>query len=421
HLRGLTGPVELEAGRVFYFYRFPAGVNEVVLSIDGPLLVQSAVRSVPDSRVIVTDPRGFEWFQPSPTAPFSIRPPAEHASAHSGWGGATGAAWLDRATAQRVEMPVGSTLAAWASATPTGMGAWQVLLLRTAWSMAGRERALLRQVTLTATSLLIAIGILGILIRRQQRYSTALAERLRSAEALRSLERQLISAEKLATTGVLAAGIAHEVGTPLGIIRARAELLLDDIDRSDNRRALEAIVQQIDRISSTIRQVLDFSRVQPVELGQVDLAAAVPLVLDLLGHRLRQQGVVVGVDVAPGLPPLAADANQLQQVLINILLNACDACETGGRIQITARRSADGKRARLEIHDTGQGIPPEHLLAVFDPFFSTKKRGEGTGLGLPIAASIIRNHGGDISLASTPEQGTAVTITWPTAAEGARA
>jgi len=215
---------------------------------------------------------------------------------------------------------------------------------------------------------------------------------------------------------VLAAGIAHEVGTPLGIIRARAELLLDDIDRGPSRRALEAIVEQIDRISSIIRQVLDFSRVQPVELGRVDVAEAVQSALDLLGHRLRQQKVTAQADVPPEVPPVAADASQFQQVLINLVLNACDACESAGHIQVTAS-VAKAQRVRLEIRDSGAGIEPAHLLAVFDPFFTTKKRGEGTGLGLPIAASIVRNHGGEISLASTPGAGTTVTVIWPAARE----
>ncbi len=416
----LTGPAELPGGRVFYFYRFRAGPDEVVLSIDGAVFFQSAFRSV-ESQIIVTDPWGLQWFRAGGGGLFAIRPPARRVGDEGRWGGQAGSAWLSDRAAQALGFPAGVTLAAWASASPGGLGAWRVLTLRPSRYMDGRDRAVLRQVIEMAAGLLLVVGVVGTLIVRQQRYSAALAERLRNAEALRSLERQLISAEKLATTGVLAAGIAHEVGTPLGIIRARAELLLDDIDREESRQALEAIVQQIDRISSIIRQVLDFSRVQPVELARVDVAEAVRLALDLLGHRLRQQQATAGVDIDPELPPVAADASQFQQVLINLVLNACDACETGGHIQVTARGVARPPRVRLEIRDTGAGIEPEHLLAVFDPFFTTKKRGEGTGLGLPIAASIVRNHGGEISLASTPGQGTTVTVVWPAAPEATRA
>ncbi len=414
--QGLTGPAHLPDGRVFYFYRFHAGADEVVLSIDGAIFFQSAFRSG-ESQIVVTDPWGLEWFRAGGGGPFAIRAPARRAADEGRWGGPDGSAWVSDPGARKLGLPPRVTLAVWASASPGDLGTWRVLLLRPARYMDGRDRAVLRQVIEMAVGLLMAVGVVGTLIIRQQRYSAALAERLRSAEALRSLERQLISAEKLATTGVLAAGIAHEVGTPLGIIRARAELLLDDIDRAESRRALEAIVQQIDRISSIIRQVLDFSRVQPVELSRVDVAEAVGLALDLLDHRLRQQQVTASVEVDADLPPVAADASQFQQVLINLVLNAGDACETGGHIQVTARVVASPPRVRLEIRDSGAGIEPEHLLAVFDPFFTTKKRGEGTGLGLPITASIVRNHGGEISLASTPGRGTNVTVIWPAAVE----
>ncbi|HVV52559.1 MAG TPA: ATP-binding protein [Polyangia bacterium] len=415
HVQRLTGPVDPPGGRAFYFYSFPVGADSVVVTIEGSLLLQSAFRSLPDSRIVVVDPNGAQWIGSGASTPFTVLPPERRVADAGRWAGPNGSTWLDAAAGPSLGLPAGAALAAWASANPGGLGLWRVVLLRSARNLESRERALVHQVVLTAAGLLLAIGLVGTLIVRQQRYSAALAERLRSAEALRSLERQLISAEKLATTGVLAAGIAHEVGTPLGIIRARAELLMDEIGRADNRRALEAIVQQIDRISSTIRQVLDFSRVQPVELGRVDLASAIPVALDLLGHRVRQQHIGVEVDVAPGLPPLAADRNQFQQVLINLLLNACDACARGGVIEIVASAPDGARRLCLDVRDNGTGIAPEHLLAVFDPFFTTKKRGEGTGLGLPIVASIVRNHGGEISLASAPGEGTTVTILWPAA------
>ena len=412
-VRALLGPVQLPGGRVFYLLTFPAGLNEVVISIDAPVFLQSTVPSVSDGLVVITDARGNHWVRSTGTLPFSIRPTSAETDEVNRWSGDIGSAWLAERTAQGFGLPVGSTLAVWASVGHSEFGTWQVLLLKPARYLQARERVILRQVILTAASLLVAIGIIGTLIVRQQRYSAALADRLRTAEALRSLERQLISAEKLGTSGVLATGIAHEIGTPLGIIRARAELLLDETDPAQGRRAIEAIVQQIDRISSIIRQVLDFSRVQPVELGHVDVGETVGLVLELVGHRLRQQGITASVDVPPHLPALAADGNQLQQVFLNVVLNACDACETGGRIQLTARPVDGAQRIQLEICDSGIGIQPEHLLAVFDPFFTTKKRGEGTGLGLPIAASIVRNHGGEITLASTAGNGTIVTIIWP--------
>jgi two-component system, NtrC family, sensor histidine kinase HydH len=117
-----------------------------------------------------------------------------------------------------------------------------------------------------------------------------------------------------------------------------------------------------------------------------------------------------------GIPMLMADPDQLQQVLVNLLFNACDASGAGGRLRLEAH-AAEGGMVRIQILDRGSGIAPQHMQAVFDPFFTTKGRGEGTGLGLPIAASIVRNHGGQIDLASVPGQGTTATVLWPGVAE----
>lgn len=415
----LTGPVELPGGRMFYLFSFPVGLDTVVISLEGSLMFQSAFHVLPDSRILVNDPHGTQWIGFGIGSPFVLRKAGLRTPDEEGWTGASGSAWLSASTERALDLAADPAAVVWTTTKPSKLGVWKIFLVRLGRNMAARERALERQLVVTAAGLLIAVGLVGTLIVRQQRYSAALTERLRTAETLRSLERQLISAEKLATTGVLAAGIAHEVGTPLGIIRARAELLLDELAHPDRRRALEAIIQQIDRISSTIRQVLDFSRVQPVELRPVDALAAAEVALDLLGHRIRQQRLNVALSVDPSTPRMAADPNQFQQVLLNILLNSCDACPVGGTIEISAQ-PAGGRRMEWKIRDSGVGVPPEHLLAVFDPFFTTKKRGEGTGLGLPVAASIVRNHGGEISLASTPGEGALVTILWPSH-EGAAA
>ena len=243
---------------------------------------------------------------------------------------------------------------------------------------------------------------------------------------LRTLENHLVRAEKLITVGVLSAGIAHEIGSPLAVIRGRAEQILRTLgdDRRDPRRAedLRVIIKHIDNISATIRQLLDFSRRQSIERHAVSPAEAFEEVRLLLHWKTAPRGVGLAFEVEPGVGPLSADPDQLQQVLVNLILNACDASADGGGVRITAAAAPDGF-IRITVADRGCGIAPEHMNAVFDPFFTTKKRGEGTGLGLPIAASIVRNHGGQINLESTPGRGTEVTILWPdaptTAASGA--
>jgi signal transduction histidine kinase len=234
---------------------------------------------------------------------------------------------------------------------------------------------------------------------------------------LRSLESQLVRAEKLITVGVLSAGIAHEIGSPLAVIRGRAEQVLRV--QTDGARAedLRVIIKHIDNITSIIRRVLDFSRRQPIEQQAVSMEAVVERTRALLAWKLEARGLELGVELEEGLPRIAADPDQLQQVLVNLVLNACDASDDGVPVLFTARRARQGL-VRFEIVDQGCGIAPEHMHAIFDPFFTTKKRGEGTGLGLPIAASIVRNHGGDINLTSHPGKGTTVTVTWPVAAEG---
>jgi signal transduction histidine kinase len=242
---------------------------------------------------------------------------------------------------------------------------------------------------------------------------------LEDQSAVRDLEQQLVRAEKLITVGVLAAGIAHEIGSPLAVIRGRAEQVLRTVGEGPRAEDLRVIIKHIDRIASTLRQVLDFSRRQPIERVSVALDSVLEQARNLLQWKLEAKGVHIDVRLDAGLPALAADPDQLQQVLVNVLLNACDASAEGQHVMVRARRSRSGM-VDIEVADAGCGIAPEHMNAVFDPFFTTKKRGEGTGLGLSIASSIVRNHGGEIDLTSTPGKGTTVKLTWPTAAQPRR-
>ena len=217
---------------------------------------------------------------------------------------------------------------------------------------------------------------------------------------LHDLQRQLVRAEKLVTVGVLSAGIAHEVGTPLAVIRGRAEHLLEASVDDTTGEALQAIIAQIDHISSTIRGILEFCRTEPVEGEVADARQIAARAAELLEWRLAGKHVTVAQHMAPALPPIAADPKQFEQMVINLLMNAYDASPEG---------------AVIEVVDHGSGIAPEHIHAVFDPYFTTKKRGEGTGLGLAIVAHIARLHLAEISLTSVPGAGTTATVLWPLA------
>lgn len=238
---------------------------------------------------------------------------------------------------------------------------------------------------------------------------------------VRSLASQLLRAEKLATVGVLAAGVAHEIGTPLAVVRGRAEYILGKLGQGHAQSdRMRVIVEQIDIVTRTIRQLLDFSRVRPSAVDPVGVAPVARAVLELLRYEAERRKLTIDAHVPDDLAPVAANADELQQTLVNLVINACDACSPGGHVCIAAEHAPSPdptawSRVRIDVTDDGHGIPEEHRAQVFDPFFTTKKRGQGTGLGLTIAAQIVRNHGGAIELESAPGRGTRVTLLWPAA------
>jgi signal transduction histidine kinase len=229
---------------------------------------------------------------------------------------------------------------------------------------------------------------------------------------LRRIEDRLLHSEKLVTAGQLAAGIAHEIGTPLNVARGRIELALSHLgaqhaDAANHRTAIE----QIDRVTRMIQQLLEYVRPAPNAMREVDLAALLHGVVELLSAQAGKRGVTLRVDAPGDLFPIRADPDQVQQVVVNLVLNAIDACERGGRVELRAQPR--DRAVALEVRDDGQGIPVEHQAQVFDPFFTTKKRGQGTGLGLWVVAQLVRGHAGEIELDSAPGAGTTVRVLWP--------
>ncbi len=238
---------------------------------------------------------------------------------------------------------------------------------------------------------------------------------LESEHAL-DLERQLRQAQTLSVAGKLTSGIAHEVGTPLNIISGRAEIALRALPpEHPSRGDLEVIVNQIDRISGIIRSLLDTVRLQKPEIQRVALPPMLDRLVRLLDHLARRRGVTVGATLPEELPEVAADPGQLQQVLLNLLMNALEATPSDGRIAVEAWACPhDGRPGvALAVSDTGSGIPADALGRVFDPFFTTKPPGQGTGLGLAIARDIVRDHGGTLAVQSRADLGTTFTLWLP--------
>lgn len=231
---------------------------------------------------------------------------------------------------------------------------------------------------------------------------------------MRRLEAQLVRAEKLSTVGVLAAGIAHEIGTPLGVVRGRAEYILGKTqDESSHAKGLRVIIDQIDRVSRIIQELLDFSRTEAVSTTRVPLAPVLAKIQELLRAEITSRQITWDVDVPADLPALAADPDRLEQVLVNLLVNARDALEGCDTRQIVVRAEAGDGEVCVSVQDTGKGIAADDLPKIFDPFYSTKKRGQGTGLGLAVVAQIVRSHRGRIEVSSEPEVGTRFDIHWP--------
>jgi signal transduction histidine kinase len=240
-----------------------------------------------------------------------------------------------------------------------------------------------------------------------------------------NLERSLRQSDKLASVGQLAAGLAHEIGTPLGIIGGRAEFLLRRPRAAGEiRDNLEIIRSQIDRIAGIVRQLLEFSRRREPAVRSVDLVQLLATVTGLLEHKIAEKNIIVDLQIAPSLPNIKGDPHQLQQVFINLFVNSLHALANDGIIKISAERlntpveqdcgNGDEGRLRLVFEDNGAGIPAEHLGQVFDPFFTTKDVGEGTGLGLSVAYGIIKDHQGEIRVESRLGEYTRFEIVLPT-------
>lgn len=230
---------------------------------------------------------------------------------------------------------------------------------------------------------------------------------------LRVAQDQVVRAEKLSSLGILAAGVAHELNSPLTGILTFSTLLLQDSPKGTRQHDdLQLIVNETNRCATIIRQLLEFSRESSPQKKPHEIAQVIQRTLALVKHQARFQNVKLTVDVAPGLPPVLCDPNQLEQVFLNMLINAADAMPNGGEVALRAAPGAPG-RVVVSFTDTGVGIPPENLTKIFDPFFTSKPVGKGTGLGLSVSYGIVRRHGGKIEVKSEVGKGTTFSIDLP--------
>ncbi len=228
------------------------------------------------------------------------------------------------------------------------------------------------------------------------------------------LERRLVQADKLSSIGLLAAGVAHEVNTPLAVISTYAQMLAKQIS-GDTEKAplLEKIARQTFRASEIVNSLLNFSRTSTTDFVTLDLNKILRETLTLVEHQFSKSGVRTELTLDESLPRIKGNPNKLQQVFLNLLLNARDAMESGGTLAIST--ASQNEMVRLSLTDSGAGITPEHLPRIFDPFFTTKGARKGTGLGLSVSYGIVHEHGGDIEVESQLGKGTRFLLTFPVA------
>lgn len=242
--------------------------------------------------------------------------------------------------------------------------------------------------------------------------------RLEEVQALYKESLQLVTqAEKLASIGRLAGGVAHEINNPLMVILGRAELALMDVpEEQAMAKDLEIIISETKRIANIVKNLLRFSRQdQQDSLLPIDVNETVDRAVELTRYQLTVDNIVVETRYAPDLPTVLGNAGQIQQVCTNIIINAYQAIGArGGRLLIETSRAANSVQIRFS--DSGCGIPADHLKRIFEPFYTTKAEHEGTGLGLSVSYGIIADHGGSISVDSVVGQGSQFTVYLPTAA-----
>jgi signal transduction histidine kinase len=230
------------------------------------------------------------------------------------------------------------------------------------------------------------------------------------------LEVQLSQADKLSSIGLLAAGVAHEVNTPLAVISSYTQMLSKQLQGDPQKSGLlEKITRQTFRASEIVNNLLNFSRTSGSEVSDVDVNKVIADTLALLEHQFKVAKVEVENQLSPKLPAIQGNPGRLQQVFLNLFLNAKDAMAGGGKLRVATQ---NGDSVSVSVSDTGSGIAPEYIQRIYDPFFTTKTspregQARGTGLGLSVSYGIIQEHAGTIRVESSPGAGTTFTLDFP--------
>jgi PAS domain S-box-containing protein len=247
---------------------------------------------------------------------------------------------------------------------------------------------------------------------------TDLREKVKMERQLQETQVQLLQSEKMASLGKLAAGVAHEINNPLGGILIFSKMLLEDLPADDPRREdLERICDEASRCKEIVKGLLEFARQTSYKMEAIDLNRALAQGISLLENQALFHNIRIVKDLDPNLPPIPANTGQLNQVFMNIILNAAEAMAGQGMLTVNTRLGPEKDTVLIEFIDTGCGIQEEHLTRIFDPFFTTKEVGKGTGLGLSMSYGIVEKHRGRIWVKSKEGEGSTFTIELPVRAE----
>ena len=233
---------------------------------------------------------------------------------------------------------------------------------------------------------------------------------------LENREAILVQSHKMRAVGTLTAGVAHELNNPLNNITLTAHMLLEDyesLDDDERKDMIQDMISESGRSKKIIGNLLDFARESSSQMESLDLTDLLQKTIALASNQIKLSGIKIEFQATDNLPRVHGDIQQLEQVFLNLILNAVDAATKGGRIQVIVLPADDLNYVAVKVIDTGAGIPEHILPSIFDPFFTTKAKGKGTGLGLSVSQGIVAKHGGRISVASKEGQGTTFTVTLP--------
>ncbi len=245
-------------------------------------------------------------------------------------------------------------------------------------------------------------------------YFHDMRETLSIEKKLKNTQLQLLQSEKMASLGKLAAGVAHQLNNPLGGITLYTKLILEDYQLEEGAiEDLNRILNDAERCRDTVKELLEFTRQSRNFMKPNDINQGLVRTLFLLERQTLFQNITIKKNFCDSLPPTTCDLQQMNHVFMNLVLNAAQAMEGRGTLTLTTTAIEDGRRIRLEIADTGPGIPEKTLPRIFEPFFTTKEEGQGTGLGLSLVYRIIENHNGRIEALSTPGEGSTFIIELP--------